>query len=80
LLIGIIQHSQSHVDLPIVCSRYISHFDFSLLALHLTTLSASEIQLSDHEDDQHGAESEVERVELDFDGHSDGFESGGMCR
>jgi hypothetical protein len=68
-----IQHSQSHVDLPIVGSRYISHFGFSLLTLQLTTLSASEMQLSDHEDDQHGAESEVKRVELDFDGHGDGF-------
>jgi hypothetical protein len=68
-----IQHSKTHVDLPIVCSRYISHFGFSLFALQLTTLSASEMQLGDHEDDQHGAESEVERVELDFDGHGDGF-------
>jgi hypothetical protein len=50
-----------------------SRFGFGLSVLQLTTLSASEVQLSDHEDHQYGAESEVERVELDFDGHGKGL-------
>ena len=41
----------------------------SLAVLRLTTLSADEMQLSEHDDDQSGAECEVERVELDRDGH-----------
>jgi hypothetical protein len=35
----------------------------------LATLSADEVQLSEHDDDQSSTECEVERVELDRDGH-----------
>lgn len=40
-----------------------------LIVLRLATLSADEMQLSEHDDDQSGTECEVERVELDRDGH-----------
>jgi hypothetical protein len=57
-----------------------SRFGFGLSVLQLTTLSASEKQLSKHEYHQDRAEGEVERVELDWNGHGDGFRVGGMCR
>lgn len=41
----------------------------SLTVLQLATLSADEVQLSEHDDDQGGTECEVEGVELDRDGH-----------
>jgi hypothetical protein len=42
---------------------------YNLIALELATLSASGKQFSKHDDHQHGAEGEVERVELDWNGH-----------
>jgi hypothetical protein len=42
----------------------------SLIRLQLATLSADEVQLGQHDNDQSGTECEVERVELDWDGHS----------
>ena len=41
----------------------------SLVLSLLATLPADEMQLSQHDDDQGGAEGEVEGVELDWDGH-----------
>ena len=41
----------------------------SLAVLRLATLSADEMQLSEHDEDQSGTECEVERVELDRDSH-----------
>lgn len=41
-----------------------------LIALRVVPLSANEVQLSQHDDDQGGAEGEVEGVELDWNGHS----------
>lgn len=41
----------------------------SLIVLQLATLSADEVQLSEHDDDQGGTECEVEGVELDWDCH-----------
>jgi hypothetical protein len=53
-----------------------SRFGFGLSVLQLTTLSASEKQLSNHEDHQDRGEGEVERVELDRDGHGGGIQAG----
>jgi hypothetical protein len=69
----IFQYGQSHLNLLLIRSRYLNQIQIRLhhflFALQLATLSTSEIQLSNHEDHQHGAESKVEGIKLDFDGH-----------
>jgi hypothetical protein len=69
------RYGRSPGDLLIVAGKS-SRFGFDLSVLQSTTFSASEMQLSKHEDHQDRAESEVERVELDLDGHSNGLELG----
>jgi hypothetical protein len=71
-------YEKPHVDLLIEAGSS-TRLGCSFTALQSTTLSASEMQLSDHENDQHGAESEVERIELDFDGHGDGLRVRADC-
>jgi outer membrane receptor for monomeric catechols len=62
------------VDLLVVAGTS-TRFGFGLTAaaLQSTTLFANKMQLSDHDYYQYCAESEVEGVELDLDGHGDGF-------
>ena len=40
-----------------------------VIVSRLATLSAGEVTLGQHDDDQSGTECEVEGVELDWDGH-----------
>ena len=40
-----------------------------VIVSRLATLSAAEVQLGQHDDDQSRTKCEVERVELDWDGH-----------